>query len=187
MKFIVIAVILFSLFSCGSSGNTYKVPDLNSFVGTEIILPTNITAQTLGRDTTVDAIFYTDAKVLIYLDSLGCSSCRAGIDDWKKFIDETKEFIDNEKLSFLIYLSPNKKSKRAIHYTLIEKDFDYPVFMDLGYEFNSLNSNIPTSNSSFIMFLLDRQNRVVLAGNPVQNPQLWERYKTEIKRLSHNP
>lgn len=30
-------------------------------------------------------------------------------------------------------------------------------------------------------FLLDRQNRVVLVGNPIGNERLWELYKKEIR------
>ena len=31
-------------------------------------------------------------------------------------------------------------------------------------------------------FLLDSQNRVILIGNPIDNPLMWELYKNEMQQ-----
>ena len=32
--------------------------------------------------------------------------------------------------------------------------------------------------------LLDKDNKIIMFGNPVLQPELWERYKLEIKRIT---
>ena len=56
------------------------------------------------------------------------------------------------------------------------------VYVDDRQYFITNNPTIP-EDAMFHTFLLDRENRIVLVGNPVHNEKLWELYKNTINQL----
>jgi hypothetical protein len=58
-------------------------------------------------------------------------------------------------------------------------EFNYPAFIDEKDEINSLNQ-FPSGNRQFQCFLLDKENRVEIIGNPILNPQIEKLYKQKI-------
>ena len=56
--------------------------------------------------------------------------------------------------------------------------FDYPVFMDTNGAINQLN-RFP-KQMEYQCFLLDKDNKVVMVGNPVLNMNIWELYKSQV-------
>lgn len=56
--------------------------------------------------------------------------------------------------------------------------FDHPVYLDRNADFVKLNP-LP-DNSSFHTFLLDKNNKVLVIGNPVLNPTVKDLYIKEI-------
>jgi hypothetical protein len=55
---------------------------------------------------------------------------------------------------------------------------NYPVFIDEKNEINRLN-HFPTL-MEYQCFLLDKDNKVLLIGNPTLNLRIWEMYKQVI-------
>ena len=55
--------------------------------------------------------------------------------------------------------------------------FDEPIIYDYHNQFFKLNQFPP---DPYRTFLLDKQNKVQLIGNPVETPQLWELYNKVI-------
>jgi hypothetical protein len=106
---------------------------------------------------------------------MGCTSCKLRLLDWQQLIQEADSaFAD--KLSFLFFFYPkNKKELRAL---LSSNRMEYPVFIDESNEINRLNS-FP-ADTRYQCFLLDKDNRVLLVGNPTLNPKIWELYKEVI-------
>lgn len=117
--------------------------------------------------------------ILSYTDSLGCQSCNMMLDAWATFISEVCDISDN-RVGVLNYVCP--RNSKDIIYELVTKDFPYPVCIDLNDSLNKLN-HFP-SDPRFHCFLLDENNKVILIGNPVQNPKIKELYlRTISERL----
>jgi hypothetical protein len=112
-----------------------------------------------------------DYSILLYVDSIGCTSCRLGLETWKTHIEELEEKVD-----FLFYFRP--KTKRELLSILKIAQFNHPVYIDEQDELNKLNK-LP-ANQSFQCFLLDSNNKVLMIGNPTLNPKIWELYKEII-------
>ena len=117
-------------------------------------------------------------NIYLYVDSSQCVGCNLKLKDWQDFADEIK--LDSIKLNIFVFVHPQKYSDAL---TFIRRDYyQYPVCIDMEDEFNRLN-HFP-KNEHFRCFLLDSENRVVLIGNPVQNPKIRELYiKTISERL----
>lgn len=176
MKYIVSCLFLFLCIACNNS----KVKEITSLIeewdGKEINFPKSSTFTRLGKDTT--GYFNDDAefKILIYIDTIGCTSCKLRPEQWKQFI-EVVDSVSNKKIPFLFYFNPKKRTD--IEDILANSNFDYPVCIDEKDSLNQLN-HFP-SDMMFQTFLLDKKNKVVAIGNPIHNMKVKELYLTIIQ------
>jgi len=151
---------------------------VTEWTGKKIFFPEGIPCQFLGRDTVcINPNNPTKYKVLLYVDSTGCSGCKMKLFEWKKLIDDVDSLLSDE-IDFLFFVQPQKSNLKELNWTIRENNFQYPIFMDIENEINKIN-NFP-SEQIFQCFLLDKDNKVVLIGNPTINPQIWELYKQQI-------
>jgi hypothetical protein len=117
----------------------------------------------------------TDFKVITYVDSIGCTSCKLQLHRWKELIAEM-DSLTSGTVPFLFYFHP--KDMKELRYLTRRDNFTYPVCFDEDDEFNSLN-RFP-SEMTFQTFLLDKENKVIGMGNPVHNPKVKELYLMKI-------
>jgi hypothetical protein len=80
------------------------------------------------------------------------------------------------KLSFLLFFHP--KNKKELQYLFRRDRIDYPVFIDANNALEQMN-NFPKL-PQYQCFLLDKDNKVLMIGNPVSNPRIWELYKQTV-------
>jgi hypothetical protein len=111
----------------------------------------------------------------LYVDSTGCSSCRLKLFQWKQLIEESDSLFQ-DRLSFLFFFQP--KNKKEIAYLFQRDNFNYPVFIDMNNTINRLN-HFP-EKMEYQCFLLDKDNKVLMMGNPTLNPKIWDLYKEVI-------
>ena len=166
--------LLFS--SCEESEKERLSRLVKEWEGKEILFPTHSTFTIQGKDT-VDFQFQgAEYKVVTYVDSVGCTSCKLQLHRWKEFLSEV-DSLTTGNVSFLFYFHP--KDMKELRYLTRRDAFTHPVCFDEKDEFNQLN-HFP-SEMMFQTFLLDESNRVVALGNPVLNPNVKELYLNLIK------
>jgi len=112
-----------------------------------------------------------DYKVVTYIDSVGCTSCKLQLPRWKQFMQEVDSTL-NRPIPFVFYFHP--KDMKELRYITRRDVFTYPVCFDEMDDFNQLN-HFP-GEMTFQTFLLDKDNKVVAIGNPVHNPKVKELY-----------
>ncbi|MDF9830593.1 DUF1573 domain-containing protein [Parabacteroides sp. PF5-6] len=130
---------------------------------------------TLFADTLDWQVPDSEYKVLAYVDSTGCVSCKLQLLKWREWIREV-ETVTGKAVPFVFFF--HAKKPRDIIYTMKRDQFDYPVCLDTEGELNRLN-HFPT-DMAFQTFLLDRENRVVVIGNPIHSPSVKELYLKHI-------
>ena len=139
--------------------------------GKEIKFPPHSTFIVLGKDT-VDFTFNdADYKILTYVDSVGCTSCKLHLSRWKELIHSV-DSLSGGKVPFLFYFHPT--DMRELRNFVYSETFSYPVCFDEKDELNRLNS-FPTE-LAFQTFLLDRNNKVIAIGNPTYGPKIKNLY-----------
>ncbi|MDE5677865.1 MAG: DUF1573 domain-containing protein [Phocaeicola sp.] len=146
--------------------------------GKEILFPSRSVFTVQGRDTVDFAVSVPGYKVVSYVDSVGCTSCKLQLSRWKEFMQEVDSMV-SAPVPFLFYFHP--KDIRELGYITRSNAFAYPVCFDETDEFNRLN-RFP-ADMTFQTFLLDSANRVVALGNPVHSPRVKELY---LKVLTGN-
>ena len=159
------------LASCQETKEEAMLRLVNEWNGKEIKFPSRSTFTVLGKDTVDFTFDEADYKVLTYIDSVGCASCKLQLHRWKEWVHEIDSLTDG-KVPFLFYFHP--KDMKELRYLTRRDGFSYPVCFDEKDELNRLNQF--SSDMTFQTFLLDRDNRVVAIGNPIHNPKVKDLY-----------
>ena len=164
------------LFSCQESEKERISRLVKEWDGKEIVFPDRSVFTIQGRDTVSCPSGNSPYKVLTYIDSLGCASCKLQLPRWKELMAEVDSVVSG-RVPFLFYFHP--KDMKEMRYVTRRDGFTYPVCFDEGDELNRLN-HFP-SEMAFQTFLLDADNRVVALGNPVHNPEVKSLYLRLLK------
>lgn len=172
--------ILFLLTSCKENKKEEIARLVQEWQGKEIVFPKNITFTRFVTDTVDYQIPQSDYKVLIYVDSIGCTSCKLQLPKWKELIVYT-DSVTGGSIPFLFFFQ--SKDDKELRYILKQDNFDRPVCIDRDSELDKLN-HFP-QNITFQTFLLDKDNRVVVIGNPIHNLAVKDLYLKQITGMQN--
>lgn len=168
--FLGLCVCLF-IASCSESEKERLSRLVKEWEGKEILFPDHSTFTIQGKDT-VDFDFQdAEYKIVTYIDSIGCTSCKLQLHNWKKLIERVEKLTD-KRVAFVFNFCI--KAKRDLQSLTKADNFEYPVCFDEKDVFNRLN-NFPT-DVSFQTFLLNKENEVLAIGNPVHNKDVEKLY-----------
>lgn len=109
-------------------------------------------------------------KMVVYVDTTNCSSCALKHmfvwNDFLKYSDEHDDILD---FVFIIEARPGEgKSLKDIMYMTMLK---HPIYIDNNRMFIRKNPSIPRE-TMFHTMLLDKNNNVILVGNPCKNEKI---------------
>ena len=180
-RIVTLIMCVWVLASCQESREEAMLRLVQEWNGKEIKFPTRSVFTIQGKDTVDFDFKNADYKVVTYIDSVGCTSCKLQLHRWKQLVAEVDSLTDGS-VPFLFYFHP--KNMKELRYLTRRDDFTYPVCFDEQDEINHLNS-FP-SVMDFQTFLLDKENKVVAMGNPVLNPNIKNLYLEVIAKKSEN-
>lgn len=115
-------------------------------------------------------------KILILIEDTGnCSSCHMRINEWYIYNLDLK---DRELQGDIIYIL-----KRDMHLplsvdTMLEQ---YGLYKSNSYE-NLIEQNPFLQENSYSTFLLSVENKIIVAGSPLDAPKLWSVYRKAIRK-----
>lgn len=161
----------FIFFSCKESDKDKITRLVKEWEGKEIHFPPRSIFTIQGKDTVDFPFEKAEYKIVTYVDSIGCISCKLQLPRWKSFI-HTVDSISHVKVPFVFYF--HAKTIKELRYVTRRDDFHYPICLDIKDEFNSIN-HLP-SEMLLQTFLLDKDNKIIAMGNPVHNPKIKELY-----------
>ncbi len=179
MKPLDLIILLLTIFLSACQDKQKEIITLlvKEWQGKQILFPENMVFTRFASDTTNFVIPTSDYKVLVFVDSIGCTSCKLQLSRWKEVIRYT-DSISQKNIPFLFFFQFDDQWE--IHSLLIRENFDKPICLDRSDSLNQLN-HFP-KDIRFQVFLLDKNNKVVVIGNPVHNPNVKELYLEEISR-----
>lgn len=169
------------LFSCNhfhNSKDTEVANIIKSMVGKNVSIP-ELTSTYLGRDSSFPRNDSTFAKLIVYYDSSACQTCRVNtLYEWKDIIAIENKYRGMFKL--MIIFAPAQEDITNLRRALARSRFIHPVYFDYNGRLLKDNEFIH-HHQAFHTFLLDKNNNIVLVGDPVANPAM---YPLLIKTLS---
>ena len=170
---LVIAIIFLLCVGC----NRNSTDDLAEIFGKKIILPANARFTCNAADT-VDMPIGDGYKIVCYIDSFGCISCRLNLAEWTDYMDQLNSLVP-DSVPLLIYLHPSKL--RDARNAIRKADYTRPICIDMNDEFGKANQQL--LRHKIHTFLVDENYNVVLFGNPLSNSEIRELY---IKTIVDN-
>ena len=90
--YISLSVILF--ISCGNKDREILVKLMQEWKGREILYPNDMHFFMQGRDT-LNADSICMYKIITYIDSIGCMSCKLGLSQWQDFAVNVDSIFPN--------------------------------------------------------------------------------------------
>lgn len=168
-KWIICLSLIGSLFSC-------KLDD-DKWNNKEILFPKEIKFSYAGNDTINFDFSKVKWKFFIYADTTDCMGCKLYLDRWSMLINEIRENKEmKDSVSFIFCLYP--KDLEEVKFILNCDLPDYPVCIDINNNVGKLNHF-----SSDKYFLLNKENKVVLSGNPISSSDISDLYFQKIKNI----
>ena len=176
MKTAILSLALLLLASCQDNKKEQLLYLVQEWQGKEIRFPRNPVFTRFVTDTTDYRLPVTaDYKVVVYVDSIGCVSCKLQLREWKKFIAQVDSATDGN-VPFLFFFQ--SKDNDELRYILRRDNFTLPVCVDTDNHFYNLN-HFP-DEMTFQTFLVDRDNHVKVIGNPIHNLSVRDLYLKEL-------
>lgn len=129
--------------------------------------------QTLynGIDTVIHSPIH-GMKLIIYSDSLACTTCAMSkMYCWNDLLKRAESY--GEILNVHFIFSPKQQDLPCTRELLSNINFKHVIHLDTMNVFSMNNSNIP-NNPAMHSFLLDENNNVILVGNPLTNKRIEE-------------
>jgi len=174
---IVVTCCAICFLSCKDARRENVAKIVAEWTGKEILFPEGIPSQSMGKDTIGIDFANPNYKILVYVDSAGCSGCRLKLTEWKRIMAEADSLFAG-KVDFLFFFQPKKQDEKELEFIFRQHGFQHPVFIDTQKEIDRLNK-FP-SQTEYQCFLLDRDNKVLMIGNPTINTGIWQLFKGYI-------
>lgn len=150
---------------------------VKAWYGKTIFFPEEAVFTVYGKDTVEAPDMNTEYKVLMYVDSIGCPRCKMKIYAWT-LLSQELDSASEGAISYFIYVHPKEISQFGN--MLRSAEFDKPICIDTTDMIQRLN-NLP-KEMLFQTFLLDRNNQVVVIGNPVYSASVRQLYKDVVRK-----
>ena len=181
-KWLLLSAFLAVCVSCRESRHNQMERLVQEWNGKEIRFPSHPVFTRFVTDTVPYRIPKTDYKVVVFVDSVGCISCKLQLPKWKEFMHEVDSLCEG-KVAFVFFFQ--SADVKELRYILRRDGFSLPVCIDTDDSFNSLN-HFP-GEMMFQTFLVDSENRVKVIGNPIHNLSVKELYLKELTGMKSNP
>ena len=181
-KWLLLSAFLAVCVSCRESRHNQMERLVQEWNGKEIRFPSHPVFTRFVTDTVPYRIPKTDYKVVVFVDSVGCISCKLQLPKWKEFMHEVDSRCKG-KVSFVFFFQ--SADVKELRYILRRDGFSLPVCIDADDSFNSLN-HFP-GEMMFQTFLVDSENRVKVIGNPIHNLSVKDLYLKELAGIKSDP
>ena len=159
---------LFILCSCNNGDRLTK--DVMELMGRKIAFPTGY-----HESLSVDSLLTKDIKMVSYIDDFPCTSC--GVKMLHAWIEEVKE-IDPE-VAYVIVVQTQEKN--VLFENIDSMRLPCPLMYYDTSVFDEVNElDVLARNKTF---LLNKENRIVLVGEPFGNEKLTQLYRKTIASL----
>ena len=159
------------LVACQDKKREEAVSSVKEWLGKEILFPKNSVFTIRGIDTIDFVQNASNYKIVSYIDTAGCTTCQLKLAEWQRFMEEV-DAASPIHTPFIFYLYPKEVKDLLIEFR--REAFDYPVCLDEKDEFNRLNKL--AESKALRTFLLDKENKIVAIGNPIENPNVKKFY-----------
>ncbi len=174
---IFVLIVMFAMTSCAEH---QIARTLKNFRTSTITLPEDLQKIHHRSQTTIEGSDTGIPVMIMYHDSLECSSCRIShlIDllDLYELADSLGTF------KVMTIFSPREDEYDELLTKLIVNNFEYPIYIDFSGSFRQRNKAIP-EDRRFHSFLINSSGQPVFVGDPTASDQLWSLFLKSLEDI----
>ena len=178
-----LALFLLLQFFCSCNKTNYETV-VSRMYDQEVKIPSGLYYFDNGdlKQYTVNMDSINEPKIIVWLDSLGCSPCKLrSLFDKEEDYHYLKDTL-GISIPYIVIVSPPLSEVINTVTYIWESDFDYPILLDFKYAFSELNSFIPSDHVCHY-FLVDKDNSIKVVGPPFFNSKMLDLYTNTINQL----
>lgn len=128
-----------------------------------------------GNDTVMLDSIKNDFRLVVYVDSTECSPCLLDkMFIWNDRLEDAKK--TPSQLKHIFIFAPKPEQLEDAYLSLQYCGLESPVYIDTAFAFRKKNPYFP-ENRIYHTFLLNRNDSILLVGNPMENPKIDEMLK----------
>ena len=151
---------------------------MKDFMRAEIVLPEDLHSVE-NRNMSTESVFPEIPTLIIYHDSLECSTCRIShLMDYSGLY----EMADTSGFQVVTVFSPRQEEYDEVLRQLMVHNFPYPIYIDFNCSFRNRNTAIP-EDPRFHSFLIDKDRHPVFVGNPTASDDLWKVFEKTLAKI----
>ena len=186
MKFNTLIIVLFVLMVQASCKNRFEREAetvVREWTGKTILnIPEDNYIVNNGDRLDTCSLNRSEIMIVSYINQSEATSCMLHLHDWEKFISYIDSLTGKQVRCALV---ANPKNKYEFVDILEKYGFKHPIYIDEKDDFNRAN-HFP-SKMSFHTFLVDKNNKVIFIGNPINSSGVRDSYIKIItgKTLEH--
>lgn len=153
--------------------------EVKHWLGKEVYLPKLSDMRTLERNS-ISSPLEKRVKIMTIINA-SCGTCIEEFKKWNDFMKTTDTTLVG--YVFLLYSNDDLMTFENTNANYLQ--FPYPYFNDKENEVIEKNGfNI--EQKDYNTFLLNKENEIVLVGNPIYNNSISDLYLKEVSRISNS-
>ncbi|MFA9189552.1 hypothetical protein [Flavobacterium magnesitis] len=188
LKSIILCICICSIISCNNKQKSDEIKSLKSLVNStlweKLILPESLQTYIPFSKYIADSSVVLNSDYRIYSKlNASCGTCISNINEWENLIPEFSKY----KVPVVLICDSDDRFEmfKYLCETRQVKNFSYPFFLDKKKVFAKKNRFMEV-NQNFETVLTDKNNNIIMMGNPIKSNEIKNLYLKEIrKRLGY--
>lgn len=167
---------LFLLIACNNGVRQGSEADvIKRLIGKELTFTDNLLPETIEKETPFSfELFRRKPLKIATIINLDCGLCIESLNRWE-------EYVKNKDITFILIVGGND-----FEFFKALKNNESQTFENIFHDKNNvfeMTNKIPRE-SRFRTFLIDKDNKILLIGNPLFNESIDKLYEKEISKLT---
>jgi len=167
---------LFLLIACNNGAKQSPEADvIKRLIGKELIFTDNLLPETIEKKTPFSfELFRKKPLKIVAIINLDCGLCIESLNGWE-------EYLKNKDITFILIVGGND-----FEFFKALKNNESQIFENIFHDKNNIfemTNKIPRE-TRFKTFLIDKDNKILLIGNPLFNKNIDKLYEKEISNLA---
>ena len=156
---------------------------LKDLMASTIVLPEKISCVYNGEIFPMPDSVRNKVKLIVYLDSTECASCRISHLETYHHLFHLSE--ETGAFEVMMLLSNIELYGMPLSRYVLDQELEHPLYLDDENKFLQLNPSIPTEEKRMHAFLTDKIGAPIYVGDPSVSEEIFQLFMDTVNSIMH--